>query len=462
MQFDKNVSGDAKEYVQNKEFVQKLFNTITDATVPKIVEYFRDLEKKFEKEKKSTTIKQILNEIKEGMEKTVIHFAAARGDINVFELLINEGADINIVDKEGNNAFFTAISHYHLELVKYLVEKMNQDVNQKKGDGQTALHVACNIGDVKIAEYLIEKKAEINASCEYGKPINWAVAVQQVPLIKLLLKNKADPNGDIDKQIPPTLILATDFGNEEIFDILVEAGADINMKYQEYSVLHCAAEKGNMKLIKKLIDLGADTEYEAKNMTALEFAKKEGQFEVVAYLRQLTKKPIKEGLKTRAEEEEAIKKQKEEENKEKPKLSVQQIKENKEKAAQLKEQGNQHFQKEEIEEAIKFYEQAIELDPETAVYYSNKAACLIKQKKYQEVLDLCKIARQIDGQWTKIYFREGQAYECLEMYGDAAASYWEALRQESESKVYKQLFDRAVALGKKKTREEQKKKQQQQ
>lgn len=59
------------------------------------------------------------------MEKTVIHFAAARGDISVFELLINEGADINIVDKEGNNAFFTAISHYHLELVKYLVEKMN-------------------------------------------------------------------------------------------------------------------------------------------------------------------------------------------------------------------------------------------------------------------------------------------------------------------------------------------------
>lgn len=70
--------------------------------------------------------------------------------------------------------------------------------------------------------------------------------------------------------------MATDFGNEEIFDILVEAGADINMKYQEYSVLHCAAEKGNMKLIKKLIDLGADTEYEAKDMTALEFAKKEG------------------------------------------------------------------------------------------------------------------------------------------------------------------------------------------
>lgn len=46
-------------------------------------------------------------------------------------------------------------------------------------------------------------------------------------------------------------------------------------------------------------------------------------------------------------------------------------------------------------------------------------------------------------------FREGQAYTDLEMYGDAAASYWEAMKIEPDSKLYKNLFDRSIALGKK-------------
>lgn len=68
--------------------------------------------------------------------------------------------------------------------------------------------------------------------------------------------------------------MATDFGSQEIFDLLINYGADINITYDDYSVLHVAAEKGHMNLIHILIEKGANTEYEAKGMTAIELAKK--------------------------------------------------------------------------------------------------------------------------------------------------------------------------------------------
>lgn len=60
---------------------------------------------------------------------------------------------------------------------------------------------------------------------------------------------------------------------------------DVNTTYDDYSVLHVAAEKSHMEILKKLIEKGANTEYEAHGVTPLEHAKKNHQYEVVAYLR---------------------------------------------------------------------------------------------------------------------------------------------------------------------------------
>lgn len=63
--------------------------------------------------------------------------------------------------------------------------------------------------------------------------------------------------------------------NKEVFDLLLEKNADVNIVYDEYSVLHVAAEKGHIELVKILIEKGANPEYEAKGLTALEHSKKE-------------------------------------------------------------------------------------------------------------------------------------------------------------------------------------------
>ena len=79
----------------------------------------------------------------------------------------------------------------------------------------------------------------------YGKPLNWAVGSNSLEATKVLLDSGANPNGDFTGSNPAPLILAVDFNNQDIYKILIEKGADVNVKDPNgYSVLHVAAEKG--------------------------------------------------------------------------------------------------------------------------------------------------------------------------------------------------------------------------
>ena len=60
--------------------------------------------------------------------------------------------------------------------------------------------------------------------------------------MKILLTNKANPNGDSTCPAPAPLILAIDFGNKKMYDLLLSNGADVNVKDPHgYSTLHLAA-----------------------------------------------------------------------------------------------------------------------------------------------------------------------------------------------------------------------------
>ena len=60
-----------------------------------------------------------------------------------------------------------------------------------------------------------------------------------------------------------------------------------------------------------------------------------------------------------------------------------------EEAEAEKLEGNKCFKAGDIEGAIAHYDKAIELEPYNVTFTNNKATCLIKQKKYQEAVDLC-------------------------------------------------------------------------
>lgn len=115
---------------------------------------------------------------------------------------------------------------------------------------------------------------------------------------------------------------------------------------------------------------------------------------------------------------------------------------------ELKDQGNKLFGAKDFENARQVYLQAVEEDSSLVSLFTNLAACEIYMKRYQEALQFTAKARIVDPEWIKTYFREGEAYNALEQYAEAAGSFWECLKREPNNKLFKDLFNIAMAKGK--------------
>ncbi|KAG2392131.1 hypothetical protein C9374_012383 [Naegleria lovaniensis] len=92
---------------------------------------------------------------------------------------------------------FLAAQEGDIDLLRTLLEskKVNINAKDKDGFGQTALHYGCWFGNQKVVEYLISRKADINAVNNYNQtPLHEATYRGQLNLVRLLLKNGADKN----------------------------------------------------------------------------------------------------------------------------------------------------------------------------------------------------------------------------------------------------------------------------
>lgn len=80
--------------------------------------------------------------------------------------------------------------------------------------------------------------------------------------------------------------------------------------------------------------------------------------------------------------------------------------------------------------------------------YTNIAGCFIFLKRHKEGLKYTSRAKKINPEWLKTYFREGEIYNAVEEYAEASFSFWECLKRDTQSKLYKDLFNAALTKGK--------------
>lgn len=135
-------------------------------------------------------------------------------------------------------------------------------------------------GKPEIGEMLFEAGAPVGMAeaCAFGKKDR----------VRELLKANRASASEISADGFPMLGLAAFFGNEEIGEMLIDAGADVNASSrnaQNVAPIHSAVAARSARLVRKLIGGGVDVNRtQQKGVTALHAAAMHGDVEIVRLL----------------------------------------------------------------------------------------------------------------------------------------------------------------------------------
>ena len=89
----------------------------------------------------------------------------------------------------------------------------------------------------------------------------------------------------------------------------------------------------------------------------------------------------------------------------------------------LKDQGNDLFQAGKTQEAIVVYSQAIDLDPDNHVFYSNRCAAYMKNDSKSKALHDAEKCIKLAPTWSKGYVRLGAAQQSLKRFDMAIETF---------------------------------------
>jgi ankyrin repeat protein len=242
---------------------------------------------------------------------TPLFAAVQSGQLKIVQMILAAGANVNLKDGQGHTVLNYAIGGSP-EILRALLE-VGINPNTEDSDGRTPLSYAVERGSAPVVELLLADKADPNGgkldapllgaiekqdtnSAQlllqaganpnakgkvdwsvfiYGArydggfsnsvtPLYFAITEGELPMVKLLLKYKADPN---DSQIEGRPLLFSAFANRNILEALLDAGANIELRDEATSIdgarpgwppLVAAADRQNVGAVEILLKHGAN------------------------------------------------------------------------------------------------------------------------------------------------------------------------------------------------------------
>jgi ankyrin repeat protein len=100
--------------------------------------------------------------------KSLLHHAAWIGDLTIFKLLVEHGADPHLprsrnwARAKGFTPFHHACFYNRMGIVAYCLDHLDADVNAIGEDGFTPLHLAVKFGYVPLCRYLLDRGARFD------------------------------------------------------------------------------------------------------------------------------------------------------------------------------------------------------------------------------------------------------------------------------------------------------------
>jgi ankyrin repeat protein len=192
---------------------------------------------------------------------TPLYYAARLGLSKITQLLLDQGADIDVHGGLRENALLAALTEGHTTVAKLLINA-GANVNINVEDWGTPLYIASQDGDEAMVKLLIDAGADINTPMSRGYPdggnaLQAAIGAAGEATVKLLLERGADCG--LDEQLKgPIHHVAEGFRcMPSLVSILQQHGAPLdtidanNMTPLHYCVIH-----NNQRIAIQLLDAG--------------------------------------------------------------------------------------------------------------------------------------------------------------------------------------------------------------
>ncbi|WPC23812.1 ankyrin repeat domain-containing protein [Brachyspira hyodysenteriae] len=174
----------------------------------------------------------VYSDLEEG-NFTILDRSLYYNNFEIFKTLVENGANIDKVNDRGEPFIVDAIRRERFDVVKYLVEK-GIDPTMKYTDYRnipfSLLAATVNNNDTKIAEYLIDKGADVNTKA----------------IIDNYMENGMTSNDkDNSKEAVNLILTAIENGNTSLVKLLIEKGADTTVVNKEKKTVFDIAREKN-------------------------------------------------------------------------------------------------------------------------------------------------------------------------------------------------------------------------
>ena len=193
-----------------------------------------------------------MTEQQQGELNNALIETAENGQVEVCQLLIERGANVNATNRSGITPLHLAAYYGHVEVCRLLIDR-RADINTMTSSNWTPLHLAAFHGYVDACQLLIQAGANVNATTynDGMTPLHWAATKGHVEVCQRLIQAKSNVNATDD---------------------------------WDWTPMHCAARKGHLKVCRLLLELGADVHAITRNNeTPLDLAINSDSVEALAY-----------------------------------------------------------------------------------------------------------------------------------------------------------------------------------
>ncbi|KAJ5362328.1 hypothetical protein N7541_003172 [Penicillium brevicompactum] len=194
---------------------------------------------------------------------TTLSMKALRGELESVKYLIREAkADVNMQIPGGRHGHALEAST-SLDVTRFLVEEAGASVNMQSTSGYrgNALTSAC-CQNLEMVQYLVEKGADVNIALkggDYGSALA-AACTNDIEIVRYIVGAGAEINMPLESGNYRSVLAAACTANIEIVKYLVEAGVEINTPLEggHYGSALAAACTNDIEVVKYIVEAGAD------------------------------------------------------------------------------------------------------------------------------------------------------------------------------------------------------------